>query len=101
MSRIADYTKDADPVELLDSDDENELIHKKQRTMASEDSKPAAKPSVAKPAAKSTKAKKVTKPEAKKTTTILTYFDKQAARVSLDGPSISSASNDENELNQE
>ena len=99
MSRIADYTKDADPVELLDSDDENELIHKKQRTMASEDSKPAAKPSVAKPAAKSTKAKNATKPEAKKTTTILTYFDKQAARVSLDGPSISSTSN--NELNGE
>ena len=77
----------------MDSDDENEHINKKQRTMASEDSKPAAKPSVAKPAAKSSKAKKVT--------TILTYFDKQAARVSLDGPSISSTSNDENELNGE
>ena len=87
------HYKDAEPVELLDSDDENEHINKKQRTMASEDSKPAAKPSVAKPAAKSTKAKKVT--------TILTYFDKQAARVSLDGPSISSTSNDENELNGE
>ena len=87
------HYKDAEPVELLDSDNENEHINKKQRTMASEDSKPAAKPSVAKPAAKSTKAKKVT--------TILTYFDKQAARVSLDGPSISSTSNDENELNGE
>ena len=87
------HYKDAEPVELLDSDDENEHINKKQRTMASEDSKPAAKPSVAKPAAKSTKAKKVT--------TILTYFDKQVARVSLDGPSISSTSNDENELNGE
>ena len=63
------HYKDAEPVELLDSDDENEHINKKQRTMASEDSKPAAKPSVVKPAAKSIKAKKVT--------TILTYFDKQ------------------------
>jgi hypothetical protein len=63
------HYKDAEPVELLDSDDENEHIIKKQRTMASEDSKPAAKPSVEKPAAKSTKAKKVT--------TILTYFDKR------------------------
>ncbi len=87
------HYKDAEPVELLDSDKENEHINKKQRTMASEDSKPAAKPSVAKSAAKSSKAKKVT--------TILTYFDKQAARVSPDGPSISSTSNDENELNGE
>jgi hypothetical protein len=88
----------------LDSNDENKLIHKKQRAMASEDSKPAAKPSVAKPVAKSTKAKTVIKPEAKKTTRpILTYFVQQAAGVSLDGPYIRSAvalldSDDENKL---
>ena len=63
-----------------------------------EDNTQDSKPAAAKVArvsldSKSTKAKKVT--------TILTYFDKQVARVSLDGPSISSTSNDENELNGE
>jgi len=51
-----------------------------------------AKPSVAEPAAKSTKAKKATKPEAKKVTRpIKSFWEPQAARVSLDGPSFSSA----------
>jgi hypothetical protein len=51
-----------------------------------------AKPSVAEPAAKSTKAKKATKPEAKKVTRpIKSFWEPQAARVSLDGPSLSSA----------
>jgi hypothetical protein len=61
-------------------------------TTESENAKPAAKPSVAKPAAKSTKAKKATKLAVKKATRpILSFFDQQDARVSLDGPSFSSA----------
>ena len=51
-----------------------------------------AKPSAAKPVFKSTKEKKATKHEAMKITRpIASIFDLQAARVSLDGPSFSSA----------
>jgi hypothetical protein len=61
-------------------------------TTESENAKPKAKASVAKPAAKSTKAKKATKLAVKKATRpILSFFDQQDARVSLDGPSFSSA----------
>ena len=75
---------------LATDDDDNDADE--IPTVVSEDRKPAEKPSVVKPAAKSTKTKEVTKPEAKKTTRpISTYFVPQAARVSLDGPSISSA----------
>jgi hypothetical protein len=51
-----------------------------------------AKPSAAKPASKSTKAKRATKHETKKATMpIASFLHLQAARVSFDGPSFSSA----------
>ena len=61
--------------------------------IASEDSKPAAKPSTSKLAAEFTKAKKATKPEANMVTKpIWSFMDqKPAARVSLDSPTITSA----------
>ena len=64
-----------------------------ENIIASDDSKPAAKPSTSKLAAEFTKAKKATKPEANMVTKpIWSFMDqKPAARVSLDSPTITSA----------
>jgi hypothetical protein len=74
LSDIEDPTIRSSGLELLEN------------IIASDDSKPAAKPSTSKPAAKFTKeANMVTKP-------IWSFMDqKPAARVSLDSPTITSA----------
>jgi hypothetical protein len=81
LSDIEDPTIRSSGLELLEN------------IIASDDSKPAAKPSTSKPAAKFTKAKKATKPEANMVTKpIWSFMDqKPAARVSLDSPTITSA----------